>query len=121
MIRSYAIHLVASLVLIAMMLTAYHRFVILPMRRIGVIDVAAIWAIKEKQFADIVTRAGASERDRQKAMEIASDFARDLPAALEQLPQECGCLVLVRTAILAQSPDMIDLTPLLRHKLGLPG
>ena len=119
--RAFAIHFVASVVLFAMVLTAYHRLVILPMRRVGVIDVTAIWSIKEKQFADIVTRVGATERDRQKAMDIASDFARDLPAALEQLPQECGCLVLVRTAILAQSPDMIDLTPLLRHKLGLPG
>ena len=49
----------------------------------------------------------------------AEAFARALPQALEELPQECGCLVLLRNAIAANTPAMIDLTPALKRKVGL--
>ena len=78
-----------------------------------------VYRLKEKEFTDLVTKAGASETDKDKAMAGAEAFARALPQALEELPQECGCLVLLRNAIAATTPAMIDLTPALKRKVGL--
>ena len=49
-------------------------------------------------------------REKEKSGELAN---------LEELPQECGCLVLLRNAIAANTPAMIDLTPALKRKVGL--
>ena len=38
---------------------------------------------------------------------------------LDELPRECGCLVVLRTAV-AGSPHAVDLTPALRRKVDLP-
>jgi hypothetical protein len=119
MTKSIIASVVVSLVVVAAAITAYHRIVIQPLQRVGVIDVVEIWKLKEKEFTDIVTRSAATDKDRQKAMEIATAFAKELPIALEQLPQECGCLVLLRTAIAASTQNTIDLTPALKRKLGL--
>lgn len=110
-----------SLLISAMVLFAYHRAVVAPMQRIGVIDVGEVWKLKEKEFSEAVARAGNNEKEREKALEVATVFAKALPAALEQLPQECNCVVLVRTALAAGAPNIIDLTPELKRKLGLAG
>lgn len=108
-----------SLFVVALGIAAYHHYVRSPADRIGVIDVAEVYRLKEKEFTDLVTKAGASEADKDKAMAGAEAFARALPRALEELPQECGCLVLVRNAIAAATPTTIDLTPVLKRKVGL--
>ena len=74
---------------------------------------------RSESDTDLVTKAGASESDKDKAMAGAEAFARALPQALEELPQECGCLVLLRNAIAANTPATIDLTPALKRKVGL--
>ena len=108
-----------SLFVAAVGIAAYHHYVRSPADRIGVIDVTEVYRLKEKEFTDLVTRAGASEADKDKAMAQAESFARALPQALEELPRECGCLVLLRNAIAANTPATIDLTPALKRKVGL--
>ena len=108
-----------SLFVVAFGIAAYHHYVRSPADRIGVIDVTEVYRLKEKQFTDLVTKAGASEADKDKAMAQVEAFAKALPQALEELPQECGCLVLLRNAIAANTPAMVDLTPALKRKVGL--
>lgn len=108
-----------SVFVVAIGLAAYHHYVRAPRDRIGVIDVTEVYRLKEKEFTDLVTRVGASESDKDRAMAGAEAFARALPQALEELPQECGCLVLLRNAIAATTPATIDLTPALKRKVGL--
>ena len=114
-----ALNALVSLFIVAIGIAAYHHAVRSPADRIGVIDVTEVYRLKEKEFTDLVTKPGASETDKDKAMAIAAAFAKALPQALEELPQECGCLVLLRNAIAANTPATIDLTPLLKRKVGL--
>ena len=117
--KLFMLNAVVSLFVATVGIAAYHHYVRSPADRIGVIDVTEVYRLKEKEFTDLVTRAGASEADKDKAMAQAESFARDLPQALEELPRECGCLVLLRNAIAANTPATIDLTPALKRKVGL--
>lgn len=117
--RFFLANMLASVLVAMLGIAAYHRYVHLPAERIGVIDVAEVYRQKEREFAERVTRPGASEADKDQAMSEAQAFARALPRALEELPQECGCLVLLRNAIASAAPMTIDLTPALKRKVGL--
>src|SRR5438128_12098608 len=117
--KLFVLNAVVSLFIVAVGIAAYHHYVRSPADRIGVIDVTEVYRLKEKEFTELVTKARASEIDEHKAMAGAETFARALPQALEELPQECGCLVLLRNAIAANTPAMIDLTPALKRKVGL--
>ncbi|HVR48462.1 MAG TPA: hypothetical protein VMS38_01900 [Pseudorhodoferax sp.] len=107
-----------TLLVVAAGLAAYHHWVLRPALRVGVVDLAEVYRAKEAQFTQLLTRS-ASEDERSQAMGMARDFSQRLPGALEELPQECGCLVVLRTAV-AGAPHAVDLTPLLRRKVGLP-
>ena len=117
--KSIALNALLTVFLVATGLAAYHRGVRLPAERIGMIDVAQVYRLKEKAFTEMVTKAQASDADKDKAIELAQAFALALPEALDELAQECNCLVLVRSAVAAPTPGMIDLTPALKHRLGL--
>jgi hypothetical protein len=110
--------LVAAL-LSALTVLAYDRTVMRPALVVGVVDVGEVYRQKEADFTGMVTQA-ASEEERQKALQVARQFAQRLPVALEELPRDCGCLVVVRSAIAGIPPHAIDLTPSLKHKVALP-
>ena len=69
--QSAIVSLAVSMLVFTAGLFGYHQRFVQPMQRIGVIDVTEIWQIKEKEFANIVTRTGATDKDREKAMEMA--------------------------------------------------
>lgn len=100
-------------------LALYDRLVVRPALRIGVVDVGEVYRGKETEFTQILTKT-ASEEDRQKALLMARAFAQRLPAALEELPRDCNCLVVLKTAIAGPTPHTVDLTPLLRRKVEAP-
>lgn len=50
-------------------------------------------------------------------MDLAASFARRLPQALEELPRECSCLVVMKSALAGPTLHTIDLTPRLKAKL----
>jgi hypothetical protein len=108
-----------TLIVAAASLLAYDRWVLRPALVIGVVDVAEVYRAKEAQFTRILTQAH-GEEDRQQALSLARAFAQRLPAALDELPRECGCLVMLRTAVAAATPNTLDLTPRLRSKVDAP-
>jgi hypothetical protein len=116
-------HGLVTLVVMAASLAAYDRWVLRPALVIGVVDVAEVYRAKEAEFTQILTKTLSqphSEEDRQKALSMAKTFAQRLPAALDELPRECGCLVLLKTAVAGSTPNTVDLTPQLRRKVEAP-
>lgn len=110
--------LLISAVLVAAALAAYDRWVVKPALRVGVIDLSAIYREKEKSYVELVTAKTASEAERAAAQGMVLSFAQRLPRALDELSTECNCLVLLRSALASANPNVTDLTPLLRHKIG---
>ena len=108
-----------TLLVVSAALTAYDRLVLRPALVIGVVDVAEVYRAKEAEFTQILTKAS-SEEDRQKALFMARTFAQRLPLALEELPRECGCLVVLKSAVAGPTPNTIDLTATLRRKVTAP-
>ena len=97
-------------------LLAYDRLVVRPSQVIGVVDVAEIYRLKEAEFAALMTR-GNSDADRQQALDLATSFARRLPRALEELPADCRCLVVLKSALAGPTAHTLDLTSVLKTKV----
>jgi|UniRef100_Q47CP7 NAD(P)H-nitrite reductase large subunit len=108
-----------TLFVVSAALTAYDRLVLRPALVIGVVDVAEVYRAKEAEFTQILTKAS-SEEDRQKALFMARSFAQRLPVALEELPRECNCLVVLKAAVAGATPNTVDLTAALRRKVTAP-
>lgn len=117
--KNFIIHSAAALFIVAIALFAYHHLVARPAQLVGVVDVGEVYRLKEAEFTQQVTKT-ATDDERQKALSMARQFAQRLPLALEELPRECQCLVLVRTSVTGTPPNAIDLTALLKRKVGLP-
>lgn len=107
------------LFLVAGGLALYDRIVVRPALVIGVVDVAEVYRSKEAEFTQILTKT-TLEEDRQKALLMARVFAQRLPVALEELPRDCSCLVVLKSAIAGWTSHTVDLTPLLRKKVDAP-
>ncbi|ASI68681.1 hypothetical protein BA022_09105 [Diaphorobacter nitroreducens] len=108
-----------SLIVAAGALLAYDRQVIRPARTIGVVDLAEVYRVKEDEFTRRLT-AARSEEERQSTLQMARSFAQRLPAALESLPAECGCLVVLKASVAGPTPYTVDLTARLRQKVEAP-
>lgn len=100
-------------------LAGYDRWVVRPALRVGVVDVGEVYRQKEAEFTQLLTRATGDE-ERQQALQMARTFAQRLPVALEELPRECGCLVMLSSAVAAPSAGVVDLTAQLRRKVDAP-
>ena len=108
----------ATVAVVALGLLVYDRWIAKPALRIGVVDLNTVYREKEAEFTRRITEAR-TDADRDQAMQAARAFAQHLPLALEAMPNECQCLVLLRTAVVSASPQTTDLTPELREKLNL--
>ena len=108
-----------ALLIVATALAAYDRWVVRPGQVIGLVDVGEIYRQKEAEFTQLLTRAG-SDGERDKAFAMARSFSQRLPLALEELPRDCGCLVLLKSAVAGPTPRTLDLTAQLRHKVEAP-
>ncbi|WP_418319595.1 hypothetical protein [Piscinibacter sakaiensis] len=108
-----------SLAISAASVSIYHHWFVRPSLRLGLVDVAEVYRLKEAEFTAIVTQS-TSEGERERAMGLALVFAQRLPLALDELPGECGCLVMLKSAVAAPSPRAIDLTAHLKAKLDQP-
>ena len=112
-------HAVLALAIVGGALAVYDRMVVRPGQRLGVVDVGEVYRHKEAQFTQLLTQAG-SDSDREKAFAMARAFSQRLPLALEELPRDCGCLVVLKSAVAGATPRMLDLTALLRRKVEAP-
>lgn len=116
--KIFIANLLSSAFVVAIALLAYDRVIFRPSQHIGVVDIGEVYRAKEAQFAQLLTKSN-SDDERQKAIELAKQFAQRLPAALDELPRECNCLVMVKTAIVGATPNAIDLTEQLKRKVNL--
>ena len=112
-------HAMFTLFLVAGALLVYDRAVVRPAQRVGMVDVAEVYRQKEAEFTLLLTKSS-SEDDRQRALLMARAFAQRLPAALEELPRDCGCLVVLKSAVAGPTPHTVDLTAQLRRKVDTP-
>ncbi|MFY9511459.1 MAG: hypothetical protein WAQ05_10865 [Rubrivivax sp.] len=117
--RSALLQVLATLLIVAAALAAYDRLVVRPAQIVGVVDVGEVYRQKEAEFTLILTKAGTDD-ERQKAMVMARAFAQRLPVALEELPRECGCLVVLKSAVAGPTPRTLDLTAHLKRKVEAP-
>jgi NAD(P)H-nitrite reductase large subunit len=117
--RAVLLQVLVALLVVAAALAAYDRLVIRPAQIVGVVDVGEVYRQKEAEFTLILTKAG-SDDERQKAMVMARAFAQRLPIALEELPRECGCLVVLKSAVAGPTPRTLDLTAHLKRKVEAP-
>lgn len=111
-----ALHAGVALLIVCGTLAAYDRQVVRPALRVGVVDVGEVYRQKEAEFTQILTRAN-SDSERDKAFALARSFSQRLPAALEELPRDCACLVVLKSAVAGPTPNTVDLTAQLRRKL----
>jgi hypothetical protein len=117
--KAVLLHGVVSLVSVAAALAAYDHWVVRPALRVGIVDVGEVYRQKEAEFTLILTKA-VSDDERQKAMAMARVFAQRLPRALDELPRDCGCLVVLKSAVAGATPRTVDLTAHLKHKVEAP-
>ncbi|KIF81620.1 hypothetical protein [Noviherbaspirillum autotrophicum] len=116
--KPFVVNLSTTVLIVAIALALYDRLIFQPSRQIGVVDVGEVYRAKEAQFAQRLTH-GSNEQERQQAILLARQFAQRLPAALDELPRECRCLVVVKSSIIGSSTHLVDLTPLLKRKVDL--
>ena len=108
---------VVSLLVTAAGLLAYDRLVAKPAQVIGIVDIAEVFRAKETEFAAVLTTSKTDE-ERQRAHETAKDFGERLDRALKQLPSECRCMVVVKSAVAGEWSNSVDLPPALKAKVG---
>jgi hypothetical protein len=118
MTRLVLFNAVISVMLITLGIAAYDRWVLRPALVVGVVDLSEIYRAKEAEFTQLLTQSG-SDAQREQALALARTFSQRLPAALDELPRECACLVVLKSAI-AGAPNGLDLTPALRRKVDRP-
>lgn len=97
--------------------TAYHRAVVRPALAIGVVDVGAVYRVKEVELGVLL---GAGDDERQRAVRMAREFADRVGLALEQLSADCACLLVSSGALATASPRAVDLTPVLLGRMESP-
>ena len=85
----------------------------------AVVDVTELYRLKEAQVAAVLVKRGASDEERAGALRRAADFGAEVNTLLQALPDECGCVVLARGAVVGAAPALRDLTPDARRRLGL--
>lgn len=114
---SFATHALISLFVTAGALLAYDRLVVKPAQVIGIVDIAEVYRAKETEFAAMLT-ASKSDEDRQRAYSQAQAFGDRLDRALREMPTECRCLVVVKSAVAGSWSNAVDLTAALKAKVG---
>ena len=85
----------------------------------GTLDVAELYRLKESQVAAVLVKRDIGDLERAMAIQRAAVFGAEVSKLIEALPQECGCLVLTRGAVLGSGAQLVDLTPDVRRRLGL--
>lgn len=111
-----------ALALALAVLWAYDRLVTQPLRlaqRIGLVDVQAIVKAQEMEYARLMG-AGSSVQDHERAALLASQLSERLPPALDELPQDCQCLVVLKGMVVGRPAHSVDLTSYLQTKLARP-
>lgn len=119
MTRPLLIALVLNALWVAVALLLYHRLWVAPALSIGMIDLAEVYRAQGAAFTRQVAEAR-TDRERDAALEQVTAFAQRLSVALDELPRECACLVVVKGAATAPPGRLRDLTGELQRKVTPP-
>lgn len=88
-------------------------------QQIAVLDVGELYRLKETQVAALLVKRDTTDADRTLALQRASAFGLEVTSLIQSLPDECRCLILARGAVVGPAPQLPDLTPEVRRRLGL--
>ena len=119
-LRTASILVVGNALLSAVLIGAYALWFAPPkVPVLAVLDVGELYRLKETQVATILVKRDASNEDRAQALKHAAAFGLEVTRLIESLPEECRCLILARGAVVGPAPQLPDLTPEVRRRLGL--
>lgn len=107
---------VASVLVTALSLAAYHRIVVKPAQSIATVDLEAVLSDRQANFTEELIRAS-NDQERAAVQRRAQAFAERVRAATGALAVECDCLVYDRTVLVAVRPGTPDLTEQLKRRL----
>ena len=107
--RHVLLCLALSVITSAAAVFVYHALSPAPLR-FATLNVAELFSERQRELARLVSENG-SEAATEKAVESAKAFGKQLEAEALALPKECGCIVLVRGAVVGGTalPDYTDL------------
>ena len=87
--------------------------------RLATLDVDELYRLKETQVAAVLMKRETTDEERVSALKRAGAFGAEVTTLIQALPEECGCLILARGALIGQAQSLPDLTPEVRRRLGL--
>ena len=119
-LRTNLILLLASALINVALLVVYAVWIAPPrMPRLATLDVGELYRLKEAQVAAVLLKHEATDGERVDALKRASAFGAEVTTLIQALPQECGCLILARGAVIGERQGLPDITAEVRRRLGL--
>lgn len=88
-----------------------------PIPKFGYANLSSIVEAREKLMVERLSRSGLSEENRKAELDDVQAFATRLGKAVQELPAQCGCIVLSHGAFVGGS-GVEDLTDRLRVSLA---
>jgi len=108
-----------TLVTVIAVLMAYHYLVAVPSKqKIAVIDIADVLSLKQLEVTVAASKPGVTDAQRGESFELIGKFAKEMEATIAEMQQECGCLLLVKAAVV-KAASSEDMTPALKQRLGM--
>lgn len=108
-----------TILVIGASLVVYHYAIVEEKsQRIALVDIAEVIGIKQLEVTERATRPGIDDRERERLFEAVTEFAKQIDVAVSEIQEECGCTLLVRSAVV-KTTKAEDLTPMLKARLGL--
>lgn len=84
--------------------------------RFAVVDLASVVRKNQEAAVSLLASGTADQRTRDAALVSAQGFGKRLDAEVVELSRECGCVLLMREAVVAGEVE--DLTPALLSRLS---
>lgn len=106
--------LAASFAVSAAVMAGYHVWIAPKPQRFGMIDMDIVLKQQQRAFAELITKGKGGA-----AYDLASRMGPRLAAAMRQVGDECGCVLLVSSAVVGEG--IPDLTPRLQQLVSIPG
>ena len=100
------------------MLTAYHYGFANKKTGVAVVDVAEVVAIQQEQFVKLLSSNNVTDKEREQSFLMVSSFGERMKAAIGEIQKECGCTLVVKSAIIG---TVADYTDSLKAKMGMTG
>lgn len=115
-----AIRVAETVLVVVVCLVLYHFTVVQHYRnKVGVVDISEILTIKELQVTIKAMQSDASEEDKSRIFDEMTGFAKEIESAINEVQNDCACILMVRPAVVRLGTGGDDLTPQLKARLGM--